>query len=213
MIAFSLSLVSALVLGCSEQPVIATTELGQAPVLQVTADWIEPDWMGSHRRIGDAYLDEIIACVLEELRHTSEVTGLDLNLGPIRTPGMWSFGIGMIPSPHGTPPEVFEIAQEVQDICRDRFPSPDFGGNDATPLLYQRMLDTRNCLVAHGFELPEPPNEESWIQLGGNWNPFQRLSATVRNDDELFKVALSACPQSGPVWTAGPVTQSDIILP
>ncbi|MDR2723285.1 MAG: hypothetical protein LBB54_06130 [Cellulomonadaceae bacterium] len=37
---------------------------------------------------------------------------------------------------------------------------------DATA--YAQMLDVRDCLIAHGYDVPIPPSQESWMEQGQN---------------------------------------------
>jgi len=93
-----------------------------------------------------------------------------------------------------------EVSQAL-DECNELFPFPYFGGQIANPELYQRMLDTRECLIAHGQPVPEPISQESWIQRGGNWVPISVSSAMNRPAAE-FRALERACPQSGPHWSS-----------
>jgi len=170
--------------------------------IEASVDWIEPEWMASHRATGQAYQDALYNCIVDELQLAREATGLVLNARPSRWQSGWDIGVFITPDANGTPPETFEIVDGVQDTCRERFPRPDFGGDEANHELYSRMLDTRACLIAHGFEIPDPPPEDTWVSTGGRWTPLERLPQTVQIS-ELGSRLMEACPQSGPNWFAG----------
>ena len=184
-----------IVAGCETKP----EKLSITP-LTVSQDWIEPDWMSAHRIKGVAYQDAVYDCVVGAVELAEQQLDIALNIRPVRHVGDWDFGVIIIPNPSGTPPETFEVADSAQINCRVQHPFPDFGGHDATPTLYARMVDTRDCIIAHGFEVASPPDMNDWISLGGNWNPFSRLSHDVRNSTDTMNLLLEACPQSGPGW-------------
>jgi len=70
-----------------------------------------------------------------------------------------------------------------------------------TDTAYGRMIDTRDCIVAHGFEVPEPPSAETWKDSDWQsaWNPYDDLvvGQNALAQDKLFALA-QACPQPGP---------------
>jgi hypothetical protein len=138
--------------------------------------------MTSHREIGEAYQAAWSACIT------------DLGFTPDK--GIGGFSVVIRAATRGGS---FSEMSAAADECNERYPAPDFGGHEATPELYARMLDQRECLIAHGQTIPDPPSEEEWLRRGGQWVPFSQLSNAIRSSD--LGAALSrACPQSGPFW-------------
>lgn len=77
---------------------------------------------------------------------------------------------------------------------------------------YARMLDTRRCLSAYGYETPEPPSEDAWVARGLDdkpvYNPFAEVmddlsEGLVEMDSEEYYDLAEACVQAGDV-TSGP---------
>jgi len=175
-------------------------------VFEVDPSWVEPAWMTSHRTIGNEYQNSLFDCVIHELELVVPPDVLaDLNVRPVRSQIGWDVSLMATPNPErSTPPDLFDLMGYAEDACRERFPRPDMGGFEATLELYERMLDTRACLIAHGFEMREPPDAETWIALGGTFIPQQQLPLSVRDSEEVIYL-YEACPASGPVWYGGRV--------
>ena len=73
-----------------------------------------------------------------------------------------------------------------------------------TPLdqgAYARMLDVRECVIAHGFDVQEPPSFDVWVDQGHNaWGPFHDFlpgSAQSSISDDDLEALFNACPQTG----------------
>ncbi|HLS13634.1 MAG TPA: hypothetical protein VK095_03895, partial [Beutenbergiaceae bacterium] len=72
-------------------------------------------------------------------------------------------------------------------------------------LLYSRLVDTHECLVAHGYEeLPEPQDEEIFVEVSlraaqddgaqsERWNPYFHESFYDLSQDELEEIE-KQCP-------------------
>ena len=161
--------------------VIADQPVSSATIIADEA-WVEPDWMTSHREIGEAHQAALAACI-EEHGFTPDkgIGGFSVVVRAATIDGSFS--------------EMYAASAE----CHERYPFPYFGGHEATPELYQRMLDQRSCLIAHGQDIPEPPTEETWLNSGGRWIPFSQLPERIRSS-EIGAALSKACPQSGPWW-------------
>jgi hypothetical protein len=58
--------------------------------------------------------------------------------------------------------------------------------------VYDKLLDTRECLIAEGIELPEPPSFQRFVELKAGWSPYIDVPETVLVErDDLTTV----CPQ------------------
>ncbi len=95
-----------------------------------------------------------------------------------------------------------DLLEKAAADCNARFPLPQhLADKTLTDTAYQRMLDTRACIVAHGFDVSEPPTFDTWKDSDWQsaWNPYAELVNATNSlaKDKLFALA-NACPQSGP---------------
>jgi len=61
--------------------------------------------------------------------------------------------------------------------------------------LYDFYLDTRDCLIANGVDLPSAPSFSVWQESDHTWTPYE----TVRPDElgtERFLSLTQSCPQT-----------------
>lgn len=96
-----------------------------------------------------------------------------------------------------------ELALAAGEACRDLVEAPALWQTPPDAVAYEQMLDVRRCLAAHGYETPEPPSEDVWLEsfAAGTpaYAPFEQLlgpnAPSIRDDvvAELFQT----CPQSG----------------
>lgn len=72
---------------------------------------------------------------------------------------------------------------------------------------YQKALDTRDCLVAEGYTIPDPPSEDARVDAGMNekdlWAPFQFVidqspRGQIDLSAETYYELYATCPQAGP---------------
>lgn len=165
--------------GCTQ----AETEAAFVPA----SDWVEPDWMESARLEVANYHAEMLSCFDE-----FGVIGRP-------APGSAMFTGGVIDADGNRPAEAFEIEQAAWDECEPRVGTPSLWSAPIDTMAYQRMLDTRACLVAHGFEIPDAPSQESWLAMINPWNPwswFARNDSPWLDSQEL-ETLMDRCPQSG----------------
>jgi len=94
-----------------------------------------------------------------------------------------------------SPVELARLESQAMRECLNRVPYPPHWHNLPTEQDYQRMLENRECLIAHGLAIREPPALEAWLIT--RWNPW---SAAI-NDNGLgipeIEQFMEACPQHG----------------
>lgn len=104
------------------------------------------------------------------------------------------------------------LFEEAAIGCADTlFPGTPVIDEAEWRLHFERTLDTRDCLVAQGFAIPEPPSEDAWVEAALRdeqiWVPFQFvidgvMSGSIQMTQSEFDELLVECPQSGFVNTA-----------
>src|SRR5690625_985349 len=150
-------------------------------------DWTEPSWVAEQRAEQEQYMTSLQTCV--------EGRG-------------WNVTI----TPEGGVEEPFDN-DEVEDWEEDRSECLDSLGyddelaqdEDRIRLLYSRLVDTHECLVAHGYEdLPEPQDEEIFVEVSlraaqedeaqvERWNPYFHESFYDVSQDEVEEIE-KQCP-------------------
>lgn len=156
--------------------------------LESPVGWEEPGWMAQVRQQNEEYRSAMESCYSE---HGLEST---------RAIGGSSIGFVNLPSD----PATQELFEQASADCNARVPLPDNEQDQAlTDAAYGRMVDTRECIVAYGYEVPEPPTLETWKESDPwhvAWNPYEVLvgaGAIEITHDEL-RALNDACPQPGP---------------
>ncbi|MDR0481865.1 MAG: hypothetical protein LBH13_01690 [Cellulomonadaceae bacterium] len=96
-----------------------------------------------------------------------------------------------------------ELVHVASEACEDRIERPASLDGTNTPEAYAKTLEVRACVIAHGFELPEPPSQEVWIEHDESaWNPFTVLmDPTITPTDqqptrEQLEELTVTCPQA-----------------
>lgn len=153
-------------------------------------DWVEPGWVAQFRQDMEEDANAWIACFAEH--------GVEAVMGP-------SFTVG-IPGPYPTPPGWTELLDQANDVCWERLGQHRWHRVPIDAAAYQRMLDSRDCLIAHGHEIPEPPAMEVWIEGDGQqwdrWNPHREWYEARPSLPRLTAVEWAElndqCPQPGP---------------
>lgn len=59
--------------------------------------------------------------------------------------------------------------------------------------VYRAQLATRDCLLDLGYDVPEPPSEQAFLDLEGAWSPYMDLPSGAL--DQTFDEVTGACPQ------------------
>lgn len=149
--------------------------------------YIAPGWMAQARQEVEEYQSAMMACFAE-------------------------FGVEGDPTPGGEvlvsyrggedgelAPGVQELVETALTECSERVALPSLWTAPADADAYQRMLDSRDCLIAQGYEMPEPPSMEAWIESGfAAWNPYQELTgpdAPVQPSLAEIERLTQECPQ------------------
>ncbi len=128
----------------------------------------------------------------------------EYGLTPIRnTAG----GVGFIDLPRDEGTRA--LLDKASTECNSRVPPPEFKlKKSLDDEAYQKMLDLRQCIIAHGYPMPEAPSVEVWkdSELAYAWNPYSEfngmggrgLGAQVQISDSDLSFLADACPQPGP---------------
>lgn len=129
------------------------------------SEYIAPGWMAQARQEVEAYQSAMMSCFAE-------------------------FGVEGDPTPGGEvlvsyrggedgelAPGVEQLVENALTECSERVALPSLWTAPADADAYQRMLDSRDCLIAQGYEMPEPPSLDAWTESGfAAWNPYQELT-------------------------------------
>ncbi|MCL1900624.1 MAG: hypothetical protein FWG11_08980 [Promicromonosporaceae bacterium] len=145
----------------------------------VAVDWVEPAWMARARGEIEDYQVAMIAC-LNDLGFEADaaIGGL---VSPVGSEGIFDR------------PEELQLFMDAGGYCTDRVPRPSHWDTPVDERGYQRMLDARECLIAHGVEVGSPPSFEVWAEQVEPWNPHSGLAGSIDDAETLF----AACPQGG----------------
>lgn len=96
----------------------------------------------------------------------------------------------------------------ASEDCNVRVPLPDHRGQSSLDdAAYERLVDLRECLLAQGYDVPEPPSAEAWkdSSLESAWNPYEAMfggPAGQQIPQDELRSLMVACPQSGPTYYA-----------
>lgn len=152
------------------------------------AAWVEPGWMAQLRQDKEEHQLEMLACFGEQGVQATALAAGDVVV------------THESPSPAG----VLELIDEAMMACHEQVGGLSWFSLAIDDAAYQRMLDSRACLIAHGNMVPEPPSLDVWTQDGGLWNPHgqvydNRLAETGESWTQTEWAQLNtACPQPGP---------------
>lgn len=156
--------------------------------LESPVGWEEPGWMAQVRQQNEVYVSAMESCYDEY--------GLE------STRGIGGGDIGFLNLPDD--PATQKLFEDSATDCNARISQPEYRQDQAlTDSAYERMVVTRECMVAHGYQVPEPPSKETWKDSDPwytAWNPYEVLvgaGAMEVTDDEL-RALNEACPQPGP---------------
>lgn len=60
---------------------------------------------------------------------------------------------------------------------------------------YAFLVEARTCLIAQGYDLPEPPTEDVFVETYGSdpWSPFSDVPVM---DQEAWEALTAICPQT-----------------
>jgi hypothetical protein len=144
--------------------------------------WVEPGWMAEARQAEEEFERALAAC-MRDAGHPVEIH-----------PGGAVLGL-----PGGT------AAGDAFDLCAEQLHDDSPLSDEQLRLQYDRALDTRDCLLARGYTISEPPTLETWLEQQrnpgpGDWVPFHQAIRQMRGDSAAAEYAATyaACPQGGP---------------
>lgn len=196
------SAVPALILGFAGLAGCSVPGDGMASV----SEWEEPAWMAQVRQQDEAFQSAMIACFAEYgLEATRQIGGGDVGIH-------FTTDDGSIPE---IPPGVQAIIDEAAEDCNARVPLPDHHTSKTLDdAAYERMIDLRDCIIAHGYDVPEPPSAEVWIDSGleAAFNPYVAIllgPSPIRIPEDELRSLMEACPQSGPNYFSTGPTDGD----
>lgn len=173
-VATSLGLILALT-ACSADP----------PVEQAVGQWVEPGWMAGARQEVEDYESALINCLEQQGVQSERIIG---------------GGVSIV-GPAEDDPAIQTLIEAADAICADQVPVPALFAAPLDETTYRQMLDVRECIVAHGWDLPEPPSLEVWQEQAPiPWHPFTALDDPDRGPrltDAEFAELVNACPQGG----------------
>lgn len=143
--------------------------------------YVEPLWMAEMRRQLEEFESSLNACVIE---------------------AGWADGTGT-----RTTEDTIDAYTQVHRECSAKvLPDWELFDEAAWRADYPRLFDIRDCLIAQGYEIPEPPSEDTWVEtaLTGAmpWTPFNFVIDGINNGSIVmtqaeFDELTYQCPQSG----------------
>lgn len=151
--------------------------------------WVEPAWMAQFRQDMEAWQLEEIACYVEHGVAATPAPSGGVQL-PIITLGE---------SPAG----MSDLIHYAMYACYARVEQLSWWRLPLDEAAHQRMLDSRECVIAHGYFVPEPPTYEVWREGGGGWLPHEFAfdagrAAGMEWTASAWSDLNRACPQPGP---------------
>ena len=154
--------------------------------------WVEPEWMAEAREEIQRTQTEMLSCLA-----ASGIQGVpDIGMGVVSLPTARDADGNFDRALMDHFIEVSDKCNETLDTIPAQFPQPpDFTVN-VTLDSYQRMLDVRDCLIAHGQPIPEAPQFEVWNPRLPTSNPWNFADFIGPNTDNLARL-MTACPQDG----------------
>ena len=138
----------------------------------------------------------------EEFQSAMIACYAEFGLTGVRTIGGGGVGFLDLADDSGQiPPAVQGVLDEASAECNARVPLAEHRSAVANDEAYARLLDLRDCIIAYGYDVPEPPSAATWKDspLSSIWNPYSAMFSGGNSlpQDELQSL-MTACPQSGP---------------
>ncbi|ACZ30615.1 hypothetical protein Xcel_1587 [Xylanimonas cellulosilytica DSM 15894] len=159
--------------------------------------------MAQVRQADEEFQSAMIACYAE------------FGLESVRSIGGGTVGmVNLIDETGQVPAGVQARVDAAAAECNARVPLPEHQSWAFDGAAYQRMIELRECIVAHGFEVPEAPSEEAWkdSEPASAWNPYEAMLGGARGasttQDEVAAL-MTACPQPGPSYYSLAPTSDD----
>ncbi|QAY71407.1 hypothetical protein [Xylanimonas protaetiae] len=163
---------------------VAACSGGAAPE---TADvaWTEPGWMAEKRQSEEVYAEAMSSCLKD--------AGWDVEAS---ADGTYRFD--------DQSEAAARAFSEVMTACGDKHGERGIPSREDAVVWYSHALDTAACLEDAGYEVTDPPSEETYVEdvlerSPDTWVPFQDVidSADFANDAE-YQALYARCTQDGP---------------
>jgi hypothetical protein len=97
----------------------------------------------------------------------------------------------------GVPVELRETLMEATAECERRIGIPEPRPLDAGELeeLYAMHLEALACLRSEGYQLPDPPSLEDYVENQGGWQPHEQVLQLLWTDDAEWTRLNEVCPR------------------
>lgn len=97
----------------------------------------------------------------------------------------------------GVPVELRETLREATAECERRIGMPEPRPLDAGELeeVYAMQLEALACVRSEGYQLPDPPSLEAYIESQGRWQPHEQAFHLLGTDDAEWTRLNEVCPQ------------------
>jgi len=147
--------------------------------------WEEPAWMTTIRLDREDRVTAFQSCLAEfGLEADDDLLGGVSVLTPVPEPPGWT-----------------DLLFEAFDQCTERIGFLEWDTLPHDEDAYQRLLDVRDCLIAHGHEVSEAPSFEVWREDVLIWVPHgeildQHPGTGDETSEELWQRMNAECPQS-----------------
>lgn len=147
--------------------------------------WTEPGWMAEKRQTEEEYAEAMSSCLKD--------AGWDVEAS---ADGTYSF--------YNQSEAAARAFSEVMTACGDKHGDRGIPSRDDAVVWYSHALDTAACLKEAGYEVTDPPSEETYVEdvlerSPDTWVPFQDVIDSAEFADTAEYQALYArCPQDGP---------------
>ena len=142
--------------------------------------WVEPAWMSQMRQQQEVFEVNMMGCFSQR-----------------GVPSQISFGGGVMTHGEYGPNWLEEayVRAQAWEECLEIYEFPPLWELPADADTYAMMLDACECVLLHGFEVPEPPALDVWAEQTHPWNP---LSYVTHLPAYQLEPLMATCLQVGP---------------
>lgn len=171
-------------------PLFVISGCAQEAPQAARADYVEPAWMTTVRQANEEYQQGMMDCLTSQ-----GVSAVQQMSGSVAT-------YVLLDEDGNAQPGAIELRDRVYEECLAEHSAPEHLSNPFDSVEYQRAIEVRACLIAQGYDLPEAPSEQAWIELmkgGGYWSPYNDIHEAKgfegTSDAERLELT-SKCPQT-----------------
>lgn len=169
--------------------------------------YVEPSWMAEFRQQKDDHQREWMSC-LESQGIAGTSAGSDALHYEILSDG--SVAVSTPVDDQGnTDPALLALANDASEVCAESVGTLRVLSELGDEAAYGRMLDTRACLINEGYDIPEAPSQEVWMESvssgsSDSFNPYSVFIPTSSSYiagvsfEELSRLN-QVCPQTSGV--------------